>query len=107
MKLDVPAWLLPLSKLSRINLFLDQLLFVRKNDTNPDISREAMESGTGLLLWVAEYRRELRPWLAGFFHAISAPSQTLLSISHAAWSEAVSALDENLVLMNACTFGPI
>ena len=65
-----------------------------------------MESGTGLLLWVAEHRRELRPWLAGLFHTIAAPSQTLLSISPAAWAEAVTSLSDSLAVTKDCTLGP-
>ena len=62
--LMVPAWLLPQQKISRIIMLLETLLTELDDAKSPTISRQTMESGTGLLLWVAEYIRELRPWLA-------------------------------------------
>ena len=65
---------------------------------SPVMDRETMESGTGLLMWAAEYRRELRPWLAAFYHALSAPVATLCSVSAAGWSEIVEHFSESMLI---------
>ena len=41
------------------------------------MERELLEFRPGLLLCVAEHRRELRPWLVALFHASACPSPFL------------------------------
>ena len=94
LKLRVPAWLLPSSNMIRINIFLDFISSTMASAKSPVMDREIMESGTGLLMWAAEYMRELRPWLAAFYHALSAPVATLCSVSAAGWSELVESISE-------------
>ena len=98
LNLRVPAWLLPSSKMVRINLFLDLLASTLASAKSPVIGRETMESGTGLLMWVAEYRRELRPWLAAFYHALVGPVATLCGVSAARWAEIVEGVSDNRLM---------
>ena len=73
----------------------------------PTMAREEMERGVGLLLWVAEYRRELRPWPAEFYHALAAPVATLVSISAAGWAEVVGLLLPNLFLSSDAIYSSV
>ena len=79
-------------------LALDDVLTVLSGPSHPEIERDVLEQGTGLLLWVAEFRRELRPWLAVFYHAMAAQTCTLLSVSPETWGNIVQSLDANLVV---------
>lgn len=65
-----------------------------------------MGSGTGLLLWAAELRHELQPWLAAFLHALAAPSSTLCRISPSAWAENVASVDNSVTMPCDALHGP-
>ena len=62
----------PPSKMRRNLQLSDEVLLVLAKPTHLEIDRQTLEQGTGLLLWVAEFRREFRPWLAAFYHALAA-----------------------------------
>ena len=96
--LAVPAWLLPPSKMRRILQFLDEVLLVLAKPTFLEFDRQTFEQGTGLLLWVAELRRELRPRLAALYHALTAQTSTLVSVSPDCWANRLLTLDATVPL---------
>ena len=101
----VPAWLLPPSKMMRILTLLDDVILVLPKPSRLELDRETLEQGTGLLLWVAECRRELRPWLAVFYHTLAQQHSTLVSVSPEFWARILTKLDANLVVQDS-TPGP-
>ncbi len=83
-------WTVTLTADKRSSILEDlrELLRVHK------IPQKLLERLTGKLLWVTSAWHQLRPLLNPFYHTLSSPSPTLISISLIEWTQLLESLDE-------------
>ena len=73
---------IPGDKLIRMLDFLQAIL------TGPRrAERRSTERGTGLLLWISEVHRALRPWISEFYTTLNATTVTLVSLTAQQYSD--------------------
>ena len=93
-EISASDWTVTLTAEKRSSILEDlrEMLRVHK------IPLKLLERLTGKLLWVTSAWHQLRPLLNPFYHSLSSPSPTLISLSLTEWTQLLESLDETGVI---------